>query len=139
MTFIGDFKKFIFRGNVIDLAVGVIIGAAFGKLVTSLVENIMMPPIGCITGQTDFSHLKIVLKDKNNTSDGTEVSIKYGAFIQDIVNFLIIAFCVFLLIKLISQLYRKKEEEPLVKGTAPPPQEVLLAEIRDILKTRPQI
>ena len=135
MTFIGDFKKFIFRGNVVDLAVGVIIGAAFGKLVTSLVENIMMPPIGCLTGNTDFSHLRIVLK---NGTEG-EVAIKYGAFIQDIVNFLIIAFCVFLIITIISKLYKKKEETLLVKETPPSNQEILLAEIRDILKSRPSI
>lgn len=132
MTFISDFKKFIFRGNVVDLAVGVIIGAAFGKIVTSLVENIMMPPIGCLTGNTDFSNLKIHL---SNGTDGKEVAIKYGAFIQDVVNFLIIAFCVFLLITAISKLYKKKEEAP--KG--PSTQEVLLAEIRDILKSKPAI
>lgn len=76
MTFISDFKKFIFRGNVVDLAVGVIIGAAFGKLVTSLVENIMMPPIGLVTGNTDFSDLKIILT--RNGTGGQEVAIKYG-------------------------------------------------------------
>jgi len=131
MGFFGDFKKFIFRGNVVDLAVGVIIGAAFGKIVTSLVENIMMPPIGCVTGNTDFSDLKIVLTNGTNG----EVAIKYGAFIQDVVSFLIIAFCVFLMIQLVSKLYKKKEDAP----AGPPAQEVLLAEIRDILKTKPAI
>lgn len=129
MTFISDFKKFIFRGNVVDLAVGVIIGAAFGKLVTSLVENIMMPPIGCVTGNTDFSNLKIILK---NGTEG-EVAIKYGAFIQDIVNFLIIAFCVFIMINIINKLYKKKDDAP---PPGPSVQEVLLGEIRDILKSK---
>lgn len=94
----------------------------------------MMPPIGCLTGNTDFSHLRIVLK---NGTDG-EVAIKYGAFIQDIVNFLIIAFCVFLIITIIGKLWRKKEEEVLLPKE-PPAQEVLLAEIRDILKQKPAI
>lgn len=138
MTILGDFKKFVFRGNVIDLAVGVIIGAAFGKVVTSLVNNVLMPPIGLLTGGTDFTNLKIVIK--NGTTAEEEVAIKYGSFIQDTVDFLIIAFCVFLLITLIGKLQRKKEskEQELIPP-APPAQEVLLAEIRDILKSKPSV
>lgn len=140
MTILGDFKKFVFRGNVIDLAVGVIIGAAFGKVVTSLVNNIFMPPIGYVTGNTDFNNLKIIIK--NGTTPEEEVAIKYGAFIQDTVDFLIIAFCVFILITLIGKLQRlktkeQKEEELIPKP--PPAEEVLLAEIRDILRARPTI
>lgn len=138
MTILGDFKKFVFRGNVIDLAVGVIIGAAFGKVVTSLVNNILMPPIGYVTGNTDFSNLKILIK--NGTTPEDEVAIKYGAFIQDTVDFFIIAFCVFVLITIIGKLSRKKEpkDQELIP-TPPPPQEVLLAEIRDILKSKPVV
>lgn len=138
MTILGDFKKFVFRGNVLDLAVGVIIGAAFGKVVTSLVNNVIMPPIGLATGNTDFSNLKIVIK--NGTTPEDEVAIKYGAFIQDTVDFIIIAFCIFVLITLIGKLQRKKEptDQELIPP-APPAQELLLAEIRDILKTKPAI
>lgn len=131
MTFISDFKKFIFRGNVVDLAVGVIIGAAFGKMVTSLVDDIIMPPIGCLTGNTDFSQLMA----KVCGSGPTASNIKYGQFIQIIINFLIIAFCIFLLVKLISALYKKEEAAPAPPST----QELLLAEIRDILKTKPAV
>lgn len=139
MTILGDFKKFLFRGNVIDLAVGVIIGAAFGKVVTSLVNNVIMPPIGYVTGNTDFSNLKILIK--NGTKPEDEVAVKYGAFIQDTVDFVIIAFCIFVLITIIGKLQRKKKEpkdEELI-APAPPAQEVLLAEIRDILKTKPAV
>lgn len=138
MTILGDFKKFVFRGNVIDLAVGVIIGAAFGKVVTSLVNNVLMPPIGYVTGNTDFSNLKILIK--NGTKPEEEVAIKYGAFIQDTVDFIIIAFCVFVLITIIGKLQRKKEPKDAELIPPPPPQqEVLLAEIRDILKSKPVI
>lgn len=138
MTILGDFKKFVFRGNVLDLAVGVIIGAAFGKVVTSLVNNILMPPIGYVTGNTDFSNLKILIK--NGTKPEDEVAIKYGAFIQDTVDFIIIAFCVFILITLIGKLQRKKEPKDQELIPPPPPaQEVLLAEIRDILKSKPVV
>lgn len=139
MTILGDFKKFLCRGNVLDLAVGVIIGAAFGKVVTSLVNNVIMPPIGYVTGNTDFSNLKILIK--NGTKPEDEVAVKYGAFIQDTVDFIIIAFCIFALITIISKLQRKKKEpkdEELI-APAPPAQEVLLAEIRDILKTKPAV
>lgn len=138
MTILGDFKKFVFRGNVLDLAVGVIIGAAFGKVVTSLVNNIIMPPIGLATGNTDFSNLKIIIK--NGTTPEDEVAIKYGAFIQDTVDFLIISFCIFMIITLIGKLQRKKEttDQELIPPS-PPAQELLLAEIRDILKTKPAI
>lgn len=139
MTILGDFKKFLCRGNVLDLAVGVIIGAAFGKVVTSLVNNVIMPPIGYVTGNTDFSNLKILIK--NGTKPEDEVAVKYGAFIQDTVDFIIIAFCIFALITIIGKLQRKKKEpkdEELI-APAPPAQEVLLAEIRDILKTKPAV
>lgn len=140
MTIFEDFKKFVLRGNVIDLAVGVIMGAAFGKVVTSLVNNVFMPPIGYVTGNNDFSNLKIIIK--NGSTPEEEVSIRYGAFIQDTVDFLIIAFCVFVLITIISKLHRKKEEKKGDEELIPPPppaQEVLLAEIRDILKTKPAV
>lgn len=140
MTILGDFKKFVFRGNVVDLAVGVIIGAAFGKVVTSLVNNVMMPPLGLVTGNADFNNLKIIIK--NGSTPEEEVAIKYGSFIQDTVDFIIIAFCVFAFITLLGKLQRKKED---IKGDEelipppPPPQEVLLAEIRDILRTKPAV
>lgn len=138
MGLLADFKKFVFRGNVVDLAVGVIIGAAFGKVVTSLVNDIIMPPIGLLLGNADFSNLKVLLK--NGTKPEEEVAIKYGSFIQTTVDFLIIAFCIFMLITLIGKLQRKKEakDQELIPP-APPAQEVLLAEIRDILKTKPAI
>ena len=126
MGFISEFKEFAMKGNVMDMAVGVIIGAAFGKIVSSLVDDILMPLIGIITGGLDFSGLKATIGD---------ASVTYGMFIQNIVDFLIVAFCIFLMLKAINKLNRKKEE-PAPEAPAGPTQEELLAEIRDLLKNK---
>ncbi|WP_423147963.1 large-conductance mechanosensitive channel protein MscL [Rubrolithibacter danxiaensis] len=135
MGFVKEFKEFAMRGNVVDLAVGVIIGAAFGKIVTSLVDDIIMPPIGYLTGGVDFSELQWVLKPADKANNIAEVAVKYGNFINTIIQFLIVAFCIFLIIKLINSLKREKEVAPSVPP-APTKEEVLLTEIRDILKSK---
>lgn len=127
-----EFKEFAMRGNVIDLAVGVIIGGAFGKIVSSLVNDVLMPVIGVILSGINVSDLKYILKPASG--DIPEVAILYGSFIQSIVDFLIIAFSIFLFIKLLSSFKKKKEEEPAPK--APAPEVVLLEEIRDLLKEK---
>jgi len=138
--FIAEFKTFIARGNVMDMAVGVIIGGAFGKISTSLVNDIIMPAVSMLTGGVDFSNWKIVLKAAVAGADGvidptTEVAICYGSFLATILDFLIIAFAVFCLIKAINTVHRKKEAPP-----PPPPEpsneEKLLTEIRDLLKNK---
>lgn len=141
MSFIQDFKAFALKGNVVDMAVGVIIGGAFGKIVTSIVNNIIMPPIGVLTGGMDFTDLKLVLKDAVKEGDqvvSEAVTLNYGRFIQDVVDFLIIAFCIFLMVKGIAALSRKKEEKPAEPAPAPEPsaEEKLLTEIRDLLKNK---
>ncbi|MEA4961745.1 large conductance mechanosensitive channel protein MscL [Lutispora sp.] len=118
-----EFKKFALKGNVLDLAIGVIIGGAFGKIVTSLVNDVLMPIIGLLLGGVDFSGLQITIGD---------AAIKYGAFIQSIVDFIIIAFSIFLFIKAITR-FKKKEEEKPAAPPVPSSEEVLLTEIRDIL------
>ena len=142
MSFIQDFKAFALKGNVVDMAVGVIIGGAFGKIVTSVVNNIIMPPVGVLNGGVDFTDLKVTLKEavvegENVVSEA--VTLNYGQFIQDVVDFLIIAFCIFLMIKGIAKLTRKKEEEAAAEP-APEPEpsaeEKLLTEIRDLLKNK---
>lgn len=135
MGVIKEFKEFAIKGNVVDLAVGVIIGAAFGKIVTSLVEDIIMPPIGYITGGIDFSKMKAVLRDADEPNKIAEVSIKYGNFINNIIQFLIIAFAIFLMVKFINSLRRKEEAVPTV-APAPTPDQQLLMEIRDAIKTQ---
>ena len=140
MSFIQDFKAFALKGNVVDMAVGVIIGGAFGKIVTSIVNNIIMPPIGVITGGVDFTDLKLVIKEAEKSCDeviSEAVTLNYGQFIQDVVDFLIIAFCIFLMVKGIAALSRKKEE-PAAPAPAPEPsaEEKLLTEIRDLLKNK---
>ncbi|MBR6031210.1 MAG: large-conductance mechanosensitive channel protein MscL [Bacteroidaceae bacterium] len=135
MSFIQDFKAFALKGNVVDMAVGVIIGGAFGKIVTSVVNNVIMPPIGVVTGGVDFTDLKLVIKEAEGEAEA--VTLNYGQFIQDVVDFLIIAFCIFLMVKGISALTRKKEEEKAAEpAPAPEPsaEEKLLTEIRDLLK-----
>jgi large conductance mechanosensitive channel len=136
MGFIQEFKTFATRGNVLDMAVGIIIGGAFGKIVSSFVEDVIMPPIGLLLGGVDFSNLKIVLKravlDAQGAVSSPEVSLNYGVFINTVINFLIVAFAIFLLIKAVNRFY-KKEETP-VAPPAPTKEEELLAEIRDILK-----
>ncbi len=135
MGFVKEFKEFAMRGNVIDLAVGVIIGASFGKIVTSLVDDLIMPPIGFLTGGIDFSEKKWILKPADTANSVAEVSVKYGNFLNTLIQFLIIAFCIFIIIKIINQLNRKKADSPAVPP-APTKQEVLLTEIRDLLKAK---
>ena len=134
MGFVKEFKEFAMRGNVIDLAVGVIIGASFGKIVTALVDDILMPPIGYITGGIDFANKKIVLKSADELHKVSEVAIKYGSFINTVIQFLVVAFCVFLLVKFINALQRK-EDELLGKDGLSKDQK-LLTEIRDLLKSQ---
>ena len=130
MKLVDEFKAFIMRGNVVDMAVGVIIGGAFGKIVTSLVNDIFMPIIGMILGNVDFTSLEIKLGEPVEGAE--QAAIKYGMFIQEIVNFLIIALCIFMVIKLINKVQKKKEEEP-APAPEPTKEEVLLTEIRDAL------
>lgn len=131
MSIIKEFKTFIDRGSVVDLAVGVIIGGAFGKITTSLVENILMPPIGILIGHINFKDLKIILQEK--VGDNAEVAISYGNFIQSIIDFLIIAFVIFLVVRGINKMKAKEEAAP-APPAPPSKQEVLLTEIRDLLK-----
>lgn len=133
MGMIKEFKEFAVKGNVVDMAVGIIIGAAFGKIVSSLVSDVLMPPIGMLMGGVDFSDKVITLKE---AAEGVAaVQIKYGVFINTLIDFAIVAFAIFLLVKGINALKRKEEAKPA--APAEPPADVkLLAEIRDILKTR---
>ncbi|MBR4871051.1 MAG: large-conductance mechanosensitive channel protein MscL [Alistipes sp.] len=149
MGLLQEFKTFALKGNVMDMAVGVIIGGAFGKIVTSLVNDVIMPPIGYLTGGVDFKDLKWVIQEAAEATETSaavaEVALKYGAFLQQVFDFLIIAISVFAMIKIANKLtsLRKKEEEA-VEEPAPAPEpepeptkeEVLLAEIRDLLKER---
>ena len=135
--FLDEFKAFAVKGNAVDMAVGVIIGAAFGKIVSSIVDDIIMPPIGWLIGGVDFSDLKITLPAKE-IADGVSTqaaTINYGMFLQNTLDFVIVAFCVFLLVKGINKLTHKKAEEPAVPP-APSKEEVLLTEIRDLLKDK---
>jgi len=131
---IKEFKEFAMRGSVVDLAVGVIIGAAFGKIVTSLVDDMIMPIVGFITGGIDFSYMKYVIKEGDPASDIPDVAIMYGNFINVVVQFLIVAFVIFLVIRGINSLQRKNKAEEPAPVPAGPTQEELLAEIRDLLK-----
>ena len=130
MKLFDEFKAFVMRGNVVDMAVGVIIGGAFGKIVTSLVNDIFMPIIGMILGNVNFSSLEIKLGEPVEGAE--QAAIRYGMFIQEIVNFLIIALCVFVAIKVINKLQKKKEEAS-APAPGPTKEEVLLTEIRDAL------
>jgi large conductance mechanosensitive channel len=134
-TMLREFREFIARGNVVDLAVGVIIGAAFGKIITSLVDQVIMPVIGLVTAGVDFAQLKIVLKAADAATKKPEVAILYGAFLNTIIQFLIVAFVVFLMIKLLSAMRRQEAKAP-AEPPAPSPSETLLTEIRDLLKAR---
>ena len=145
MGFIKEFKEFAMKGNVMDMAVGVIIGGAFGKIVSSLVNDVLMPAISTVTGGIDFTNLYVALSDKVDTSLPLEKAkemgavLAYGQFIQNIVDFLIVAFCIFLMLKGINKLANlKKKEEAAAAPEAPkgPTQEELLAEIRDLLKQK---
>jgi len=139
MSLLTEFKEFAARGNVVDLAVGVIIGAAFGKIVTSLVEQVVMPPIGLVLGQVDFSNLKWVLSPEDPSTEAIEeVAIQYGAFLNTVIQFVIVAFVVFLMVKAINKMRRAEAAKPEAPA-APSPTEALLAEIRDELKARPKV
>ncbi|MBQ8864444.1 MAG: large-conductance mechanosensitive channel protein MscL [Rikenellaceae bacterium] len=128
-----EFKQFAMRGNVIDMAVGVIIGGAFGKIVSSLVADIIMPPIGLLVGNVNFTDLSIVLRKA--TEETAAVTLNYGNFLQQVFDFLIVAWAIFMFIKLIN-LAKKKEEAKPATPPAPSKEEVLLTEIRDILKEK---
>ena len=130
MAIAKEFKEFAMRGNVVDLAVGVIIGAAFGKIVTSLVTDIIMPPLGYLIGRIDFKDLKYVIKPAIGKTP--ETALNYGLFINNVIDFLIVAFCIFLIVKGINSL-KKQEETVLAQAPVPEKQEVLLTEIRDLL------
>jgi len=140
MAILKEFKEFAMRGNVIDMAVGVVIGAAFGKIVSSLVDDIIMPLVGVATGGMNFTDFKWVIQKA--VTDGQEiitpeVSLNWGTWVQTVVDFLIVAFCIFIMVKFINQLRRKKAEEP-APAPAPEPtkEEALLTEIRDLLKAQ---
>ena len=128
-----EFKEFAVKGNVVDMAVGIIIGAAFGKIVSSFVVDVIMPPIGVLLGGVDFSNLALTVKQAAGAAPA--VVIGYGKFIQTVMDFVIVAFAIFAAVKTINSLKRKRAEAPK-PAPAPPAQEVLLAEIRDILKER---
>jgi large conductance mechanosensitive channel len=133
MGFVKEFKSFAMRGNVMDMAVGIVIGVAFGKIVTSLVNDVIMPPIGLLMGGVDFSHLAVTLKAAAGSAPA--VTLKYGMLINTVIDFLIVVFAIFLVVKGMNALKRKKEEAP----AAPPPpsvEERLLRDIRDILRSK---
>lgn len=134
--FIEEFKAFALKGNVVDMAVGVIIGGAFGKIVSSLVADVIMPPIGVLTGGVDFKDLKCVLQEATETSEA--VTLNWGMFVQNVIDFLIIALSIFCIIKLMTRLTKKKEEPAPEPAAEPEPtkEEVLLTEIRDLLKDK---
>lgn len=135
MSMLQEFKAFAMRGNVMDMAIGIVVGGAFGKIVSSLVSDVIMPPIGVLTGGIDFSAMKWVLKPADNSDPKhkiAEVAINYGSFINTVITFIIIAFSIFLVIKLMNRLQKKHEEAP----AAPPADVALLTEIRDLLKNR---
>ena len=134
MSIVKEFREFAMRGNVVDLAVGVIIGAAFSKIVTSLVDDIIMPPLGYIMGGIDFADKKLVLKPEDTVNKVAEVSVRYGNFINALIQFLIVAFCIFLIVKFLNTLKRKPEV--VVVEPVTPKEELLLTEIRDILKSQ---
>ena len=132
MSFAKEFREFAVKGNVVDMAVGIIIGAAFGKIVSSFVSDIVTPPLGYLIGGVDFTDLKATLPAIQEGRD--PVSINYGAFLQTTFDFLIVAFAIFLVIKMINRLKRKEEVAPSAPPPPPSRQEVLLEEIRDLLK-----
>ena len=142
MSFLSDFKAFAMRGNVIDMAVGVIIGGAFGKIVTSVVNDIIMPPLGLLVGGVNFTDLKLVMKPAELNEAGEEivaaVTLNYGNFLQQVFDFLIIAWAIFMFIKVMNMAKKKEEAKPATPPAPPAPsaEEVLLTEIRDLLKDK---
>lgn len=131
MKIIREFREFAMRGNVIDLAVGIVIGTAFGGITNSLVKDVIMPPIGMLLGKVDFSKLKVVLME---ASEGVEaVTLNYGLFIQTLINFIIVAWAMFVIIKLMNTL-KRKQDTGAADAPPPPRQELLLEEIRDLLR-----
>ncbi|HZZ30983.1 MAG TPA: large-conductance mechanosensitive channel protein MscL [Phenylobacterium sp.] len=130
----GEFREFIARGNVIDLAVGVIIGAAFNDIVKGLVDNVVMPPIGLLLSGVDFSQMRLVLKAADPAKKAAEVAIQYGLFFNTLIKFVIVAWVVFLLVKGVNAIRRRDAQNPPKAPPAPTPQEALLTEIRDLLK-----
>jgi len=133
MSILKEFKEFAVKGNAVDMAVGIIIGASFGKIISSLVADVIMPPIGVLVGGVDFTKLAVILKEK--VGDVPAVTLNYGNFIQSIVDFTIIAFAIFLVVKLINNL-KKQEAAAPVAPPEPTKEELLLTEIRDLLKTK---
>ena len=132
MGFIKEFRTFIAKGNVLDLAVAVVIGGAFGKIVSSFVADLLMPPVGLLIGGVNFSALRVTIGGKPDAP----VTLNYGSFLQACIDFIIIAFAIFLFIKLMSSMKKKEKEEAAASPPAPSAEEVLLAEIRDILKQK---
>jgi large conductance mechanosensitive channel len=133
MSMLKEFKEFAVKGNVVDMAVGIVIGAAFGKIITSLVGDVIMPPIGVLLGGVDFSNLSIIVREAIDKKPA--VVISYGKFLQTVIDFTIIAFAIFMAIKAMNSLKKKEKEAPAAPA-APPNQELLLAEIRDLLKEK---
>lgn len=128
-----EFREFVSRGNVVDMAVGIVIGAAFGKIVTSFVDDILMPPVGLLLGGVDFSRLAIVLRE--GIGEEPDVVIAWGSFVQSLIDFLIIGLAIFFVVRTINRLRRKKEEAPPEPPT-PSTEELLLTEIRDLLREK---
>lgn len=131
MSMMSEFKSFAMKGNVMDMAVGIIMGGAFGKIVASFVNDVLMPPIGMLLGGVDFTNLSVTMKQA--TVDAPAVTLKYGTFIQTVVDFLIIAFSIFIMVKWMNSM-KKKEAEAPAAPPAPTKEEVLLTEIRDLLR-----
>ncbi len=132
MSMMKEFKEFAVRGNVIDMAIGIVIGAAFGTIVKSFVADVVMPPIGVLLGGVDFAELVIVVKEA--VGETPAVTVNYGTFFMTIFDFIIIAFAIFMVVKGMNNMKRKKEEEAAADPPPPPAEEVLLTEIRDLLK-----
>ncbi len=133
MSMMQEFKSFAMRGNVVDMAVGIVIGGAFGKIISSFVADVIMPPIGVLVGGVDFTNLAIVIQEA--AGDAAAVTINYGKFIQSMIDFLIIAFAIFMVVKAMNSL-KKKEEEAPAEPPAPSKEELLLTEIRDALRQK---
>jgi large conductance mechanosensitive channel len=131
MSMMKEFKAFAMKGNVVDMAVGIVIGAAFGKIINSLVQDVIMPPIGVLLGDVDFSKLGYIVKEATDTAEA--VMIKYGSFLNTIIEFIIIAFAIFMVVKGMNNMKKKEEAKP-VAPPAPSKEETLLSEIRDLLK-----